>query len=162
MIQIITAQLIMHLIEPSVHRYLIRGDFHPDDSNGWHRAFVWQWIAVYVLAFTCYTVGARGFDLYLLLYMASSGLAMRFLAQSAVLNYWMIADKYPNRTWHQLRMSGSDLWISNKFRNLLRNTKYRHLMAEELDWVGMQKEAEILAIRSGFVILVIIILTQIL
>ncbi len=110
MIQII-AQTVLHLVEPFLHRYIIRGTFSQSDSQGWHSAFVWLWIAIYlfVSVMAHLSLGEMGM-------MLLRGMALRFVAQSILLNWLMVQDGHQGRTWHDLRSTGVDGFVQKVMR----------------------------------------------
>lgn len=155
---VIAAQVALHLVEPYVDRYIIRGTFAHSDSKGWHSADFWQWVAIYLFGFSCYSVGAEVFDIAMLLYLAISGLTMRFLAQSFVLNQLMIEDGHNGREWYTLRGEGSDKKVVDAFKAIVRRTKYRDLQDEEVIDQRVERFAQEWAIKTAAVLLLVIII----
>jgi hypothetical protein len=93
----------MHLFEPFVHRYIIRGTFSRDDSKGWHTNFLILWVIIYTnLLLALSPTFIECLDI------IAQGLGLRFVAQSILLNVLMVKDGHNGRTWHDLRDTGVD------------------------------------------------------
>jgi len=155
---IIAAQVALHLAEPFVDRYIIRGTFAHSDEKGWHTADFWQWVAIYLFGFACYSAGVETFSLSLFVYLAVSGLAMRFFTQSFVLNQLMMEDGHNGREWYTLRPEGSDKKVVDAFKYIVRHTKYRDLQDEEVIDLKVLRYAQQWAIKASVAVVLITII----
>ena len=102
-------QILMHLSEPFVHRYIIRGTFSQENSKGWHSTFLVFWAFIYL-----HILVSSGFNDWIMVLV--KGAALRFVAQSILLNYLMVRDGHQGRTWHDLRDTGVDQAVQNVMR----------------------------------------------